>query len=56
MTNALTYTPDMGTIEFDEPTDVIIAGRLRRDIVWLYPGIVHAYEVADRTSKGGYNT
>jgi len=56
MTGPLTYTSDMGTIEFDEPTDVIIAGRLRRNIVWLYPGIVHAYEVADRTSKGGYNT
>jgi len=52
----LTYTPDMGEIEFDEPTDVIIAGKLRKDIVWLYPSIVHAYEVADRTSKGGYGT
>jgi len=50
----LTYTPDQGEIEFDQPTDVIIAGKVRKGIVWLYPGIVAAYELADRTSKLGY--
>ena len=56
MPNPLTYTPDQGEIEFDQPTDVIIAGKVRKSIVWLYPGIVAAYELADRTSKMGYGT
>jgi hypothetical protein len=56
MPDPLTYTSDQGEIEFDQPTDVIIAGKVRKRIVWLYPGIVKGYELADRTLKLGYGT
>jgi hypothetical protein len=52
----MAYTADMGEIELPGPTDVLIAGRVRRGLVWLRPELVNIYEDADRTSRNGYGT
>jgi len=52
----MTYTADMGEIELPRPTDVLIAGHVRRGLVWLRPELVKLYGDADRTSRNGYGT
>jgi len=52
----MTYTADMGEILLDRQTSVMIAGRVRRNLVWLRPDLVRIYESADRTCPNGYGT
>ena len=52
----MAYTADMGEIELERPTDVLIAGHVRRGLVWLRPELVKLYGDADRTSRNGYGT
>lgn len=52
----ITYTADMGEIHLERRTSVMIAGRVRLNIVWLYPGLVRHYEFADLSCPNGYGT
>jgi hypothetical protein len=47
---------DRQNLTLDRPTDVLIAGHVRRGLVWLRPGRVEIYEHADRTSPKGFGT
>jgi hypothetical protein len=50
----LEYTADMGEIHFDHAQDVLIAGKIRRNLTWLRPDMIEMYQQADRTSKDGF--
>jgi hypothetical protein len=51
----LEYTADMGELHFDHAQDVIIAGKIRRNLTWVRPDMIEMYERADRTTKDGFN-
>ena len=50
----LEYTADMGELHFDHAQDVIIAGKIRRNLAWVRPDMIEMYQQADRTTKDGY--
>jgi hypothetical protein len=52
----MTYTADMGVILFERKTSVMIAGHVRRNLDWVYPGLVRHYEFADLSCPNGYGT
>jgi hypothetical protein len=51
----LEYTADMGELHFDHAQDVIIAGKIRRNLAWVRPDMIEMYQRADRTTKDGFN-
>ena len=48
------YTADMGELHFDHARDVIIAGKIRRNLAWVRPDMIEMYQRADRTTKDGF--
>jgi len=45
------YTEDMGVITLEYSEDVIIAGKVRKNLTWLRPDLIGIYENEDRISE-----
>ncbi len=45
------YTADMGVIRLDYSEDVIIAGKVRKNLTWLRPDLIGIYEYKDSIDK-----